>query len=59
MWYKINEDLPPLDRFVLCKWENGHLEGAEFDVFEGKLCHWLDNGEVLPTEPIEWMEIPK
>lgn len=59
MFKLIATNKPELDKRLLALWEGGHIESVTFDLYEGKIVHWLDSGEVLSDEPLAWMDIPR
>lgn len=59
-WISVSERLPDSpDDYVLCRWADGHHEGANLEMFEGEVIHWLDDGESLNTCPTHWQPLPE
>lgn len=58
-WKTVTIDSVPDDRFVLGWFGKDKIHSIEFEVYEGKLYAWNDEGEVYIDLPSHWTEQPK
>lgn len=63
MWTKITDQVPPIGKRVLLKYEyyRGHIEDGttyEDEARPGQYYYILFDGASLTHDPTEWMEIP-